>query len=270
MAAHWQLTLEPPYTQLSYNYAAPAATADGHPVVLKLGFPNKELSIEIMALRAFNGRGAVKLIDADEARGALLLERLEPGGPLIQIEDDRQATTILCDVIQRLSKIQVAQSIFPSVADWGQGFARLRAQFVDGHGPFPEDLVARAESLYGLLVTSSDKPILLHGDLHHGNVLSAQRQPWLAIDPKGVLGEPAYEVGACLRNPVHQMSRLTSPETVLARRVDIFVHELGLDRERVLGWAFSQAVLSAWWAYEDNQKDWQEPLEWAGLLEEIS
>jgi streptomycin 6-kinase len=111
-----------------------------------------------------------------------------------------------------------------------------------------------------------DKPKLLHGDLHHWNILSAKRAPWLAIDPKGVIGELAYETGAWIRNPFPELLKWPNPGKTLSRRMDQFAMELALDRERILGWSFYQAVLAAWWSYEDGDQDWENWLAVAELL----
>ena len=94
-------------------------------------------------------------------------------------------------------------------------------------------------------------PVLLHGDLHHENILEAERESWLAIDPKGLVGEAAYETGALLRNQLSVVFEDSQPGRVMARRVDQLAEELGLDRTRVRGWGLAQAVLSAWWDVED-------------------
>ena len=79
-----------------------------------------------------------------------------------------------------------------------------------------------------------------------------ERQPWLAIDPKGLIGEPAYETGSWLRNPYPQLLEMPQPGRMLARRIDQFAEELGFDRARVRDWAVAQAVLAAWWGMEDS------------------
>jgi streptomycin 6-kinase len=108
--------------------------------------------------------------------------------------------------------------------------------------------------------------VLLHGDLHHFNILAAERQPWLAIDPKGVVGEPAYEIGALLRNPTDEV--VFDPQ-VQARRIDLLTAELGLDRQRVIGWGIAQAVLSGWWSYEDHGHGWEPMMALAELLSSL-
>jgi streptomycin 6-kinase len=92
----------------------------------------------------------------------------------------------------------------------------------------------------------------LHGDLHHGNILASARATWLAIDPQGVVAEPAYEVGALLRNPMPQLLRWPDPVRVTERRIAQLSDELAFERARVRGWGLAQAVLSAWWTIEDE------------------
>jgi len=115
----------------------------------------------------------------------------------------------------------------------------------------PRDLVESASRCYARLANSQRQVRLLHGDLHHGNVLSDSRRGWLAIDPKGVVGEIEFEIGAVLRNPVERPDLFVSEETI-ENRCGVLVRRLNLDRERLLQWAFAQAVLSAIWSVEDG------------------
>jgi streptomycin 6-kinase len=262
----WGITVLPPFSTLSYNYAAPATRADGADVVLKLGLPNPELTNEIEALRVYAGRGICRLLEADPEQGSLLLERLQPGAMLTTVSDDEQATAIAAQVMRQLWRPAPAQHNFPTIARWAKGLERLRSTFNGGVGPFPLYLVEQAERLFEELIHSMSEPTLLHGDLHHFNILSAQRETWLAIDPKGVVGEPAYEVGALLRNP---STRVISDVRVQTRRVDQLAAELSIDRERILGWGLAQAVLSGWWSYEDHGHGWEPSLALAGLFAEL-
>jgi streptomycin 6-kinase len=206
------------------------------------------------ALRLFGGRGAVRLVDFDTKDGVLLLERLEPGTPLTTLceTDDAAATSAAAVVMRKLWRPVPNEHSFPTVADWGKGFRRMRACFGGTTGPFPRRLVEEAESLFDELLDSSDAPVLLHADLHHGNVLAAARAPWLAIDPKGLVGEPAYETGALLRNPLPQLFNWPQPVRASERRIAQLSDELGLDRSRVRGWGLAQAVLAGWWSFEDT------------------
>ena len=253
-AERWALRVGPPFQALSYNYAAPAERPGGERLVLKVGVPGAELLSEMEALRLFDGRGAVRLLDADAEWGALLLERVEPGARLVALcdEDDGAATAAAGGVMKKLWRPVPAAHSFPTAADWGRGLRRLREHFGGGTGPFPRRLVEEAETLFAELLASAAGPVLTHGDLHHGNVLAAARDPWLAIDPKGLIAEPAYEVGALLRNPMPRLLRWPRPVRVTERRIAQLSDELGFERARVRGWGLAQAVLSAWWSIEDE------------------
>lgn len=250
-AERWDLTLSSRFTRLSYNYVVPATFPDGKSVVLKLGIPTQEFQSEIAALTAYQGHGCVNLLKADAKCGVMLLEQLVPGQMLVTVEDDQQATTIAAEVMQKLWHEDNATDVFPSVAKWLTGFDRLTEYCQQQSAPFSLRLIDRAKEIAGDLLASMSEATLLHGDLHHYNILSATREPWLAIDPKGVIGERVYEVGAWLRNPLPQIARVSNLKKVLQTRVDIFVDRLGFDRARIIAWAFVQAVLAAWWCVED-------------------
>lgn len=270
LAERWSLTLGPPFEPLSYNYAAPATRADSTPVVLKVGFPWPESRAEFAALRAYDGRGVCRLLDADEDRAAMLLERLVPGTMLVattEAGDDDRATRIAAGVMRDLWRPAPADmSAFPDFAEWTGGLAELRPFYGGATGPFPAALVDRAERLHAELIASQADPVLLHGDLHHFNVLAASRAPYLAIDPKGLIGEPAYEPSNYLRNPQPWLLAQPDPARVLARRLDIFADELGLPRERLLAWGILQTVLSAWWTVEGQGHGYEPELTVAELL----
>jgi streptomycin 6-kinase len=264
----WSIQVGPPFPRLSYNLVAPARRADGTDLILKLGVPNRELTTEIHALGQFEGRGAVQLIDADPELGVLLLERLRPGTPLVHLgmSHDEEATSIAAGIMRQLWRPAPAQHPFPTVARWVAGLGKLRSRFGGTAGPLPARLVERAEATSAALLGSMAEPVVLHGDLHHENILAAQRQPWLAIDPKGVVGEPAYEVGALLLNPLPHLLEAPDPPGIQARRIRQLAEELGVDRERIAGWGLAQAVLSAWWSIEDHGYGWEGAVACAEIL----
>ena len=179
----------------------------GGQCVLKAGVPRPDLVSEIEALRIYAGRGSVLLLQADAERGVMLLERIEPGTTLKAEPDDARATEIAARVMQSLWQPLPSGHSFKAVTDWAAGFKRLRARYNGGTGPLPVDRVALAESLFADLFSSAAPAVLLHGDLHHENILAGRRASWLAIDPQGIAGEPAYEVGALLRNPMPEVAR---------------------------------------------------------------
>lgn len=250
-AQRWNIKIGPPFANLSFHYVAPATRADGTPVVVKACSPTREFKREAEALRLFDGHGMARLLEYDAANEVMVLERLRPGTLLSTLEDDEQAISLAAGVMCQLWRPVPAEHPFPTVQDWGKGFQRLRHHYQGGYGPFPPTLLEQAERLFAELNNSMAEPMLLHGDLHQENILSAQRQPWLAIDPKGLIGEPAYETGSLLRNMLPQLLQMPHPERVLARRITQISEELGFERTRVRDWGLAQAVLSSWWSVED-------------------
>ncbi len=264
----WDVLLDKPFG-LSYSYAAPGMRAGREEVVLKLCVPNRELTSEANALRFFDGQGAVRLLEADLNLGALLLERIRPGELLLNLGDDDQATRIAAGMMRRLHRPLPGDHPFVDTTRWTIGLEKIRPTFQDGTGPFPAELVDCSLSLRAELLASSGPAVLLHGDLHHWNILSAQREPWLALDPKGGAGEAEYEVGVFLYNPLPEIGGWPDLERVLARRLDIFADELGFDRQRLLAWGLVEAVLSAWWSYEDFGDHMQAALAVAAALKNL-
>jgi streptomycin 6-kinase len=253
--SRWSIQVLPHFEELSYNYVAPVICADGVEAVLKLGVPNPEINTECEALRLYNGEGMVQIYTADLDRGALLIERIRPGRMLVELEDDERATSILANIMQQLWRLLPSDHPFPHVTDWGKGLERLRPVFGGGTGPFPEHLVDFALGMYAEMRASPVNPVLLHGDLHHYNILSAQRQPWLAIDPKGLAGEPAYDVAQMLLNPMDLEPQVH--RSLIPRRIDQLASELGLDRQRLIQMGITHTMLSAWWSYEDHGQGWE-------------
>lgn len=224
-------------------------TRDDRRVVLKvMRAPGDEWrSGEI--LEAFAGRGMVRAYEYVD--GAVLLEHLHPGTSLSTVAlsgRDEEATAILADVIRRMSSATVPQKPVATVADWGEGFQKY---LLSGNQQLPMDLVEHASSVYAELAASQTHIRLLHGDLQHYNVLLDSERGWLAIDPKGVVGELEYEIGASLRNPAESPDLFASRETI-ERRTRQFGAALNADAQRILGWGFAQAVLSAIWLVEDG------------------
>ena len=268
LAARWCLTLGEPF-DLSYNYVVGAGRGDGSEVVLKVGFPHHELEREIRAMRLYAGEGTCRLLESNEAHHAMLLERLRPGERLevLARDDDDAATRIGVMLMRQLWRPvpdDVPEGYFEPIANWfARAFARHRAEY-GGPGPFPAAVLDRAERLAAELLASAPTIVLLHGDFHHDNVLSAERAPWLAIDPKGMIGDPGYEVGPFLMNPYWGGSEI-EPGRV-ERRLDILSAELAYDRERLRAWGIAHAVLSACWSAEAGGRDWEKGIRLAETL----
>jgi streptomycin 6-kinase len=222
---------------------------DGKPVVVKfaLAAGDEWRSGEIAA--AFGGRGVVQV--HEHAAGAALLERLVPGTPLVTLVlegRDDEATEILAALLRRMSPGDPPAGC-ATVEAWALGFERYLAT---NDARIPRELVLHAQRVYLELAAAQREPALLHGDLQHYNVLHDERRGWIAIDPKGVVGELEYEIGAALRNPYERPDVLASPE-VIERRLAIFQAALGMDVDRARAWGFAQGVLSAIWSVEDRR-----------------
>jgi streptomycin 6-kinase len=246
-AKRWHLKLLPPFENLSFHYVAPAERADGTQVVLKTCSLTDEFAHGLAALRLFDGRGIARLLEYDEEHEVMLLERLQPGTMLASLvpEQDEHATSILAGVMRQLWRPAPAEHTFPAVEQLGQGLTQLRTRYAGGYGPFPPRLVDEAMDLFAMLSASAQEPLLLHGDLQHHNILRSG-ETWLAIDPKGVVGDPGYEVGASFYNPMPRILEVPDLEQMLARRVAQLSEELGMERARIRGWGLAHCVLNAW------------------------
>lgn len=156
---------------------------------------------------------------------------------------------------------------FPPLPVWFRAFERLLRKHDGGSGPFPPGLIARAEHTFAELDASSEQRVILHGDLHHENILLSVKGEWLAIDPKGIAGDPGYEVGPFMLNQLPIGSSESATMEVLNQRLSVFSDELHIGRERLIRWAFCHAVLSALWDFEDAA-EWGDTIRLALLLEQ--
>jgi streptomycin 6-kinase len=260
----WDLSVAGGAFDLSFHYVAPVVRADGKPAVLKLGVPTQELTSEIKALRIFDGHGAVALLESDASRGALLLERIQPGETLAGCADSLEACEIAAQVMQTLWQAAPATSHFPTHFP---GLERWTLSLLRSTGQIDPDLIDLARKLRADLLRESGPQRFLHGDLHHFNILHGDVSGWVAIDPKGVIGDPCYEPATFLLNP--------RPEVVLdaslqASRIALLAKRLDLDRERILRWAIVQAVVSACWTREDGGEDYRESLAAARIFARLT
>ncbi|MGH2599450.1 MAG: aminoglycoside phosphotransferase family protein [Dehalococcoidia bacterium] len=260
LTVQWSLTLDPHFPEITYNYVAPATRADGTRGVLKVSRHVDETRNEIAALRLWDGDGAARLLAADPDLGALLTERLVPGTMLDEVAaaDDDAATAIAAGVLRHLWRPAPAQHGLRPLESWLDAEERNREALSRGADGFPVTLFQRADALRRDLLASTETPMVLHGDLHHFNVLRAQRTPWLAIDPHGLAGDRCFDVCQFFRNPMPQ----GVPPAVNRRRLDIFCAELGLDRQRTKDWCLVHAVLDACWDFEDGTP-WQQAVAYA-------
>jgi streptomycin 6-kinase len=251
----WELTLGAAF-EMSFHWVCAVRRADGVEAVLKLGVPGTiDMGREIATLRHYDGVGAVRLLAYDHQRGALLLERASPGTTArIKVPwMDHIATAAIITVMHGLHRPVVTPLDLPDLLDRdGKSFVE-HLQRYPGDDPFPRRLAVRALGLLEDLSADTTTRVVLHGDLHHDNVLrTSDRLPgWLAIDPHGVVGDPVAEVGAMLYNPDPPRR---DPEllALVPARVEQLADGLGASEDRVIAWGFVQAVLSEVWTAEEQ------------------
>ncbi len=230
-------------TNLSYNYVLSGFHGD-NPIILKAGLDNAGLKREAFALKCFAGDGVVKVLAEDE--GLLLLERAVPGTSLKSYFPDREQESIeiACNVMKKLHQANIPSAHnFPHIKDW------LTA--LDKDWNIPDGYLKKAIELRDQLLKTADPDVLIHGDLHHDNILQ-NGDDWVVIDPKGVIGEPSYEVAAFIRNPIPELLHQADSPNIIHNRVTRFSELLELPSQRILDWCFVQAVLSWVWAIEDG------------------
>jgi streptomycin 6-kinase len=247
IAGDWQLTVERPHP-MTFHWVARVTRADGTPAVLKIGVVDGHLDAEAEALRIFGGRGAVRLLAEDRERGALLMSSAEPGTPVAELvpADDPAATAALIEVGRRLHRPPPPGCTLPHLRDYAGSFRRYLAQDTE---PIPRPLVRRAARLFDELCATTPEDRVLHGDLHHGNVLHAGPDGWLAIDPAGLIGDPAFDCGAMLYNPDLEL-RDPALLRLVPARVEQLAAGFGQPIERVRAWGFVMGVLSEVWTAE--------------------
>ena len=256
----WQLTNVQPVSNLSYNFVA-FATRGRDKVILKIGVPNRELVSEMEALKLFNGEGACQIIDCDEEKGFLLIEQLQPGKMLSELENDDERTRIALQVMKKIWRPAPEMGKFIRLKDWFAELENIRPTFNGMTGPYPKELVEQVES--SLPELFADKHHLIHGDFHHFNVLSSDRG-WLAIDPKGVIGPCGYEIGPLMINPWDNSIGSAQFEVRAKRRVSLLREGLGWEREKIIQWSTAHALLSSWWDYPNG--DWTYSLRCANIF----
>lgn len=266
----WALTCFAPFP-LSYNYVAPAKTSNGDLVVLKISFPdNHEFPLEYQVLKFFNGKGSIQVVKEDIANGVMLLEKAEPGTRLRDVVPDEKQISFASDVLRILHKpiTKDIASLFPSISDWAKAFDRYKKKTSLSQGPVPRWMFEKAEFIFTEFPKDKKELVLLHGDFHSDNVLLSQRG-WLSIDPKGLIGEREFELGAYLRNPYYDYPKGSDYKKLETNRIIQFSEALGFDKQRILDWSFACAVISLLWFLEDEKYFKEIYVQNAELLNEI-
>jgi streptomycin 6-kinase len=239
----WELELGQPYNGGKVGLALKVERADGSPAVLKVNFPGSESAHEATALAHWRGVGAVRLLDRDDDRCALLVERCDPGNQLSDVRDEDEAQTTAAAVLSRIWRPPPASHPFRLLADEAESRAeKMPAQWKARGRPFERELLDAAVAAYRELASDQDEAVVCHQDFHGGNVLRATREDWLAIDPKPLVGERAFDTAWLLRDRRASVGAEPHPDRRLRRRLDFLSAELELDRERVRGWGIARML----------------------------
>jgi streptomycin 6-kinase len=228
LARYWELRLGAGYAPGVPSHVLRAELPDGTPAVLKLFWPHREAEQEADALERWDGDGAVRLLARDDERNAMLLELCEPGSFLATADDP---VGVLIELLPRLWRS-------------GEGFRPLAEEaewWLEHDLAAVPDRRCREAAVHYLreLAPTQGEQVLLHQDLHGENVLAAEREPWLVIDPKPLAGEREFSIA-----PIVRSFELGHSRRHVLHRLDRLCGELGLDRERARGWAIAQTV--AW------------------------
>lgn len=237
----WSLTLGEPWTNSVASLTMPAER-QGEPVVLKIGVPDREGEFEAEALRRLDGRATVRLLDDDHERRAMLLERCEPGTPLTD-EDPRAALDVLIGLLPRWW-IPAAEPFRPLAEEAADLTVEMHEHWERTGRTIDERLIRAATEAFQDLSPTQGELVLVNQDLHADNVLAAEREPWLMIDPKPLAGEREFGVASIVRG-----QELGHSRRAVLHRLDRLSAELGLDRERVRLWTIAHTVS---WAFDDQ------------------
>ncbi|MCM3691906.1 aminoglycoside phosphotransferase family protein [Neobacillus niacini] len=246
----WELTSDGPVANLSYNYVIKVRDSEGTPLILKLGVPNFDTRNEMVTLQVYDGDGCARILKSDPKHGVMLLERLVPGTMLSEETDERMVLENYIKVWKAIRKPVPKEGATPSLTHWFEGLKRYRES---GDVQISMEHVQLAEEFFQQVMETSEGPQLLHGDLHHENILLSEQKGWMAIDPKGVAGDPYFDVVSFL---INQLESKSDPKSILKLRVDTISKQLGFDRGRLLKVAIALGTLYACWGVEDLA-DWE-------------
>jgi streptomycin 6-kinase len=256
-AQRWQLTLGRPFEDGMAAWTAPVTGPAGAPAVLKISYPDPEARHEAAALRVWAGRGAVRILDSHQDDWALLLARCTPGATLRDAGlEDLEQVRIGAELIERMATATVPLGgPFPTLVQVAAELAGLASERIErlvGSAPIPLDrgLLVRAVDLLRTLPLDAPREGLAHGDLNPGNILrddSGGAARWVAIDPKAVIGDLAWDPWPLITQ-VGDWTGAVTPAEVLAERTRLLADLTGLEGARIAAWSTARGVESALWA----------------------
>ncbi|MEV0055630.1 aminoglycoside phosphotransferase family protein [Saccharopolyspora shandongensis] len=247
----WNLAPDGEVASGEASLVVPVLRADGERAVLRFQMPKEETRAALLGLRIWDGSGIVRLLDHDPANCTMLLERLDGSRTLASVADDDEAMGILADLLRQLTAVPAPEGL--------RGLGEIAAEMLDQAPQAVSALTNPADqrllrSCAAAVADLVDEPgdRLLHWDLHYGNVLAGEREPWLAIDPEPLAGDPGFDLWPALDSEWDAVVATGDPIRVVHRRFDLLTGALGLDRERAAGWTLGRVLQNSLWDVEDG------------------
>lgn len=246
----WELRPEGVVRSGEAGVVVPVRRADGTPAALKLQVPRAETTAAIVGLARWDGRGAVRLLDSDPDQGGMLLERLHGDRTLESLENDDDAARVVGSLLARLHSVSAPDEL-PRV---GTIVSRMLHDVPAAMQSLGSDDRSRLHRWARITAELETEPgsHLLHWDLHYGNVLAADREPWLAIDPEPLVGDPGFDLWPALDSGWSTTGVVADAPRIVRRRFDILTEMLDLDRGRAADWTVARLLQNALWDIEDG------------------
>jgi streptomycin 6-kinase len=249
----WSIELDPVIPETYVTLVLLGHSAALGPVVIKSSPLASEFLAEATALKLASGDNVARLYDVDFERSVMVIERIVPGTQLLNVAmTDEDATRLAVETIATVWRpvpnpvgLHSLRQWMRALFDWSPRSDRIAT-----------DLVRQAQELGSSLLAQSSRVCLLHGDFQHHNLLQRASGEWAIIDPKGVIGDPGFEIAAWMYNPPGVTAREDYLDLV-ARRVPICAEVWRIDHDELMAWAFVGAVLGLCWSASDSApEDW--------------
>jgi streptomycin 6-kinase len=250
LESEWNLTVRDSFPGIEYNFVAPATMSDGREVVVKIAPPFERIEIygEAKYLRTLDGDGAVRLVAENREMRAIVIERAIPGESLFEKFAERPIECVgpAIDVLKTILRPPPDDMTDVDTLDnWFDNFRRYTET------DFPPDRAAKALAIYERLSTQPGHNCYLHGDYHLGNVVTAERAEFLAIDPKGIAGHVGYDIAVFLINLHRWQEKNDDVARLIANAIAQFAKAFDMTEKEIREWTFATMVIGAWWNFDD-------------------
>ncbi|MGP3637770.1 aminoglycoside phosphotransferase family protein [Streptomyces sp. 24-1644] len=230
----------------------PVLRPDGTPAVLRLQMPRQETTAALIGLRTWNGKGMVRLLDHDPVSSSMLLERLDGARTLASINDDDVALSILAELHARLVAVPAPRGL-RSLGDIASEMLEQVPQAITKLADPADRQLLRSWASAVAELASEPGDRMLHWDLHYDNVLAGQREPWIAIDPEPLAGDPGFDLWPALDSRWDDVVAKGDTLRIVQRRFDLLTDVLGLDRARATGWTLGRLLQNSLWDIDDGK-----------------